>query len=143
VAINSPVALTVDAGHDIRNVGGSNVFVLSTATSAIPAVAGESVVPRNQFRAQIPYLRARRNRRFELIVDEPSLARALPPRPAHPARSYDSLSRPCIPRGSAARIRERSLASSSGTNLPPLAVAQSRRGGLLHREGSRLKFSHS
>lgn len=39
---------------------------------------------RNQFCAQIPYLRARRNRRFELIVDEPSLARAralsLPPR---------------------------------------------------------------
>ena len=33
VAINSPLALTVDAGHDIRNVGESNVFVLSTATS--------------------------------------------------------------------------------------------------------------
>lgn len=85
VAINSPLALTVDAGHDIRNVGGSNVFVLSTATSvceAIPSVpVEESVARRNQFRAQIPYLRARRNRRFELIVDEPSFALALFPPP--------------------------------------------------------------
>lgn len=75
VAINSAVARSVDAGHDIRNVGGSDVFVLSTATSAIPPVpVEESVARRNQFRAQIPYLRARRNRRFELIVDERSLA---------------------------------------------------------------------
>lgn len=36
----------------------------------IPPVA-EKCRPRNQFHTQIPYLRTRRNRRFELIVDEP------------------------------------------------------------------------
>lgn len=38
----------------------------------------EECRPRNQFHARIPYLRARRNRRFELIVDEP-LARPFYP----------------------------------------------------------------
>ena len=71
VVINLVVALTADGDHDIRNVGGSGVFVLSPLRQQppIPPVA-EKCRPRNQFHTQIPYLRTRRNRRFELIVDE-------------------------------------------------------------------------
>lgn len=66
--INLVAALTADGDRDIRNVGGSGVFVLSA--KRFHPCPGECR-PRNQFRVQIPYLRARRNRRFELIVDEP------------------------------------------------------------------------
>lgn len=79
VAINSPLALTVDAGHDIRNVARIQCFrALDGNRRFHPCRVDESVARRNQFRAQIPYLRARRNRRFELIVDEPSRALFLP-----------------------------------------------------------------
>lgn len=79
VAINWPLALTVDAGHDIRNVARIQCFrALDGSGRFHPCRVDESVAWRNQFRAQIPYLRARRNRRFELIVDEPSRALFLP-----------------------------------------------------------------
>lgn len=83
VAINWPLALTVDAGHDIRNVARIQCFrALDGSGRFHPCRVDESVARRNQFRAQIPYLRARRNRRFELIVDEPSRALFLPPPPS-------------------------------------------------------------
>lgn len=79
VAINSPLALTVDAGHDIRNVARIQCFRALDGNRRFHSCrVDESVAWRNQFRAQIPYLRARRNRRFELIVDEPSRALFLP-----------------------------------------------------------------
>lgn len=81
VAINWPLALTVDAGHDIRNVARIQCFRALDSGRFHPCRVDESVARRNQFRAQIPYLRARRNRRFELIVDEPSRALFLPPPP--------------------------------------------------------------
>lgn len=82
VVINWPLALTVDAGHDIRNVARIQCFRALDSGRFHPCRVDESVARRNQFRAQIPYLRARRNRRFELIVDEPSRALFLPPSPS-------------------------------------------------------------
>jgi len=83
------------------------MFSCSQRQQAIPPVpVAESVARRNQFCAQIPYLRARRNRRFELIVDEPSLVHALFFSPSvHPPSSIFASVHPSDRRNSDTRLR--------------------------------------